>query len=125
MENIMTTKTPIIKRIKSIRISKRTWYRGKNKGSRLIRSDDNKKCCLGFFCLQAGVPRKLLVDMPTPVDVEETGVKIPQLVANKHNTTVTRALMACNDDTLLPDSERSLEMRKLFKRIGVRVIFTK
>lgn len=126
-------KTPTIKRLKSFRVSKRMWFRGHGIGkdephnSELIRSADNKKCCLGFFCLQAGVPRHLLIDTATPSCI---AIPVPQLVTHDDDLAyddkpTVRAIMSVNDDVEITDPQRITRLRKLFRRLGVRAIFTK
>ena len=61
-------------------IDRRTWYRGQGSAeSRLQRSEDGCRCCLGFYCLQlAGFPESEIVDKTSPQELDD-GVKITAL----------------------------------------------
>lgn len=116
-----------VKTLKVVHVYLRSWWRGQGCGrSKLVRSQDNKKCCLGFFCLQAGVPRRELVNVPTP---QSLPTRVPQLtrpdVGGYTNTRRCQAMMGVNDDEDITDHQRMARLRKLFRAIGVRAIFSK
>lgn len=82
-------------------VDRRTWLRGEGAwDSSLLRKSDNKMCCLGFACEQAGVPRERLMDVSYPNN-EDT-----------FNGVDVEPLATVNDDPDINDTEREATLIK-------------
>lgn len=117
-------------------IKRSQWLRGEGpKHSKLIRSSDNKMCCLGFFGLACKVPPSMMIDISSPEDIKEgNDVSKEQWTAESNegaylfdNTNdmsyVCYDLMTDNDDPALRDEHRENNIKNHFASIGVAVEF--
>lgn len=68
--------------MKKLIIDRETWYRGQGgQESKLQRSSDGCRCCLGFYCLQiAGLTEEQIIDRSSPEFLDTDASKSPALV---------------------------------------------
>ena len=120
-------------------IDRRTWIRGiKSSESLLLRSKDGMQCCLGFICEQMGVKREAMLDVSSPhglfgiiPTMEFSLATIPQemrvLVTVDDvvitNTLLTMKAMQINDSTSMDDSEREADLKALFAKHDIELVF--
>ena len=108
--------------MKTVRISRRRWWRGNGTGQ-LLNSTD-KMCCLGFVCRSYGVTRKAINHVPMPADVEwPQRRKLPRWLT-RHDGLASKAA-GINDEPGLAEPERERRIAAIFKRRGLRAVFTK
>ena len=106
----------------TLTIDRRKWLRGEDFNSALLRSDDKKMCCLGFFCLSRDIRK--IADVSEPVDLSyQQRQRIPELFDNQHQNHVCEKLMVNNDSPELSEKVRETRITKWFKKIGVNVKF--
>jgi hypothetical protein len=126
-------------------IDRKTWDRGGNPdGSKLLDAKTGKKCCLGFLATACGYTDEQIITITTPAMLlNESELKpvvlkpveaFGKLVMLSHwdslygkylNTEVCTEMMKVNDIAYYTGEEdaREDELTKLFKEIGVEVIF--
>jgi hypothetical protein len=108
-------------------IDRNTWLRGEGSvASRLLRKDDGKKCCLGFYMNACGVSDSKIEDVRLPSDLDDIPNEAAWLVEKEIKNLNIPSLMAydlmqCNDESLQGDREE--EITKIFKEAGVEVEF--
>lgn len=115
-------------------VKRATWLRGEgDEDSRLLRPSDGKMCCLGHYCLAAGLAADDIKDMETPaalytghldkpVDAEDR-IEIEALANGGINSKAAGCLMEINDHRAYSDAEREATLTNLFASIGVAVTF--
>ena len=105
-------------------INRKTWSRGECNSS-LYRSDDRKKCCLGFYALACGLKVKDIRDRDEPSDVDDN--KQPKLKAlfdrNGGNNDLCRRLISANDNKNTTDARKEKAIKNNFTKVGVKVEF--
>ena len=109
--------------MKTIKISRRRWGRGE-KGGSLHDPRTHLQCCLGFVCRAYGVPLNAI-----------KGLGYPEAVANRLRNRLPRWLregavdvdraVEINDNGSLSSAERERQLRPIFRRHRLRVVFTK
>jgi hypothetical protein len=122
---------------------KRTYHERTGEGfedSYLLRPQDGKMCCLGFFGLACGLPPERITnvgtpeniprDRPyqTPVQVWSAFQKVGEGLFRDCDPGYTlshtcKELMKTNDEVDLTPQEREEEISRLFAAIGVEVSF--
>lgn len=116
-------------------IKRSEWARGERVGlSNILLGADGMKCCLGFFALSCGIPKKDIDQKSCPADV--ISKKWPEwLVKNRGkplalhlfkgqtDTAISVQLISINDDKSLMWNTREAKLRKLFAEQGVDVTF--
>ena len=124
------------KEVTEVTVDRKKWARGS--GSRLLVGVKSKKelsnsikvgqmCCLGFFCLQAGVSRKRISNLSN-VDYFKTKDVVPKLSQINNSselflTNFAREAERINDDCAIQDNEREEKLIKLFAKNGVTLRF--
>lgn len=114
-----------------------SWEDGENE-SKLYRTEDRRMCCLGLDALACGVPREILEDQATPLQVGreiKEECPLPDALAyvarwvyssfgeyEIHSQDATD-LMTINDDRDFSDEERIEEMRPIFAKHGIELVF--
>lgn len=59
-------------------ISRKTWLRGEGHArSRLLRTNDGKKCCVGEMCLAAGIPAEYIKDVGEVESIDPINIRPP------------------------------------------------
>lgn len=96
--------------IKEFVIPRDKWYRGFPHGSRLLRPDDGKQCCVGLYLSACGVPDSLLTDRAVGASM---GPKWLHWNTSLYNV---------NDDMSLTEEWRESEVARLFKDQGEVVV---
>jgi hypothetical protein len=117
-------------------IDRATWLRGEGgSNSRLLRGDDQKMCCLGFYAKSCGFSDEDLSDHLDPSELlavrlteENDANRIPQsltpLVAAYHlPTSLAYAMMKMNDDPNWEEAYREARLKELFEQMDVEVEF--
>jgi hypothetical protein len=86
-------------------IDRNSWIRGEGIAySRLLRSLDNKKCCLGFYCSSLlGVPDNFLLDHGAPNFVYHEAIRSSWLL--KPYSNFVSVSQSCFDITRINDKE--------------------
>lgn len=107
-------------------IDRKTWYRGKSRGSMLLR-EDGRKCCVGFYAESCGVPSNKLVFKGTIADLVNTWpeltVKFPHNFRDSSAYNNLKHLYTTNDNTLLDESTRERLITEAFAQKGIKVTF--
>ena len=115
-----------IQKPESFAIKRSQWFRGKGGGaSVLLRRQDGKMCCLGFYGIACGIPVERLTGIPSPCRLaNEVGIRMPDMVADTgHNSMLAASLIDTNDSEILLEHEREAKIAAGFKEIGVTVTF--
>jgi hypothetical protein len=115
--------------VKSFTIDRATWLHGEgSEDSYLIRSRDSKKCCLGFYLENCGLPKEYLTDRMSPMGWDaEMHARTPDWLFNGNKLRVSDAcqlLMNTNDAPTDPPSEKEASIIAGFKAVGIEVSFT-
>lgn len=105
-------------------INRKTWSRGEYNAA-LYRSDDRKKCCLGFYALACGLRVEDIRDKAEPTDVEEKHhSKMKPLFTKKGDQNeLCYRLMAINDSQKTSDARKEKAIKNNFAKVGVEVEF--
>lgn len=112
--------TPL-KTITELTIKRSTWLRGEgNTLSALLRGKDGKMCCLGSFCLAAGLKESDIINVQQPSDVNRRveQLLIPPDIGDVegyykcHNKGASN-LMNVNDDEGMDEPEREASITEL------------
>lgn len=107
-------------------IDRNKWLRGEGPSqSRLIRSNDNQMCCLGFLGKACGISEQELFDEYTPETAGDEN-KWPNGIFNEdavENSDITAELMEINDDENLTDENRESNLIERFATINIEVEF--
>lgn len=136
----------VVKDIKKFTVKRENWLRGEKNDSRLLRYDDNKMCCLGFYARACGIPKKYILDESTPNEsygnllnmntrwdsflISKSDVCTdPFLIsvddAYTDDSKSANELMKINDDDTISDKTRENRLKKLFLKNGIKVNFVK
>lgn len=112
--------------MKKLTIELATWDRG-NKATSLLNHQTGKKCCLGFFCLQAGMAEHMIVGYARPEramgiwkDTIAAGKIFKNLELMRQEDFVSWAIFI-NDNSTISDQERQIQLKKFFAAQGVEV----
>lgn len=112
-----------------VTIDRKTWLRGEGATkSALLRTEDGKKCCLGFYANSCGLDDESILGEKTlqSLNDKEAKPKLPEV-----DNCVIALLMSTNDSIgydinygkELNARERESRIKELFFRIGVEVEF--
>lgn len=94
--------------VKKFIVYREDWHRGKGAhGSKLIREEDDKLCCLGFLALQCGMPAHKILGKGFFSEVSEIAAIPEKVVKNQYD------IGKLNDKESLDDREEQLT--KFFK----------
>jgi hypothetical protein len=116
-------KQRIYKDVKSFTILRKKWIRGEDpEETFLLRKDDGKMCCLGFYGQACGISDRDLLGVAEPSGVNEYHPKIiwdTKLIEEKTGwgTKVCDALIRINDENS-PDKVKEKKITEKFKKIG-------
>ncbi len=115
-------------------IDRATWLRGEgSEDSYLYRQSDEKKCCIGFYCLVVGLDIQRISGYQLP-EYLFTGkdnadvAKLDRLLERKDTGAIVDSeicgkLVSANDSERISDLERELKIAELFAQIDVEVEF--
>lgn len=111
-------------------IDRTRWLRGEGRGSRLLRQEDNKMCCLGFLGQHCGVSDAEMLERAAPWQAKPE--KFPSWLTIKldpEEDSVLDASKACydimrtNDNTSLSDLTREATLVEMFANHDIQVEF--
>jgi hypothetical protein len=128
-----------MKKITKLEINRQRWGTG-NDGGKLLNPDNNKMCCLGFFCRQAGVKAGVIKGEGMPADLcdiayggglvtkHQRAIFDTVVTSRNQNRKVTTQLATVNDSTAPKFVKnpllRETRIKQLFGKLGVKVVFT-
>jgi hypothetical protein len=111
-------------------IDRNKWLRGEgSKNSYLLRSADQKMCCLGFYSLQCGLKPSDIANKRTPINAP-TDESAWLFLSSKYATHFASPkdysqdcsnLMRDNDSEFLDEKEREACIIRFFAKNGVEV----
>ena len=118
-------------------IDRRTWLRGEgSRKSYLLRTEDDKRCCLGFYAKECGLPDSQIQERVSLRSLFFTGSEIPNfnwLGANrrlyndskdpKRKRELHDLLTEANDDEVISEQQREERITNLFAQAGFTVRF--
>lgn len=102
-------------------IDRSKWHRGTAAGSRLLRLDNGKMCCLGFYALACGLTPEAIQDECLYRQLSiEAQAELPHELLEK---ALHQFLVMTNDSPELSDHRREKLITDNFATIGVAVEF--
>lgn len=112
-------------------IDRSKWLRGEGSDkSELLREEDGKMCCLGFYLEQCGVSRDNISGKRIPGDVPRVDAEIPvvpewliETGTRCMSSDVCQNLMIKNDSEHTHDSAREEYIAEKFAAQGIEVTF--
>lgn len=121
-------------------IDRQEWYHQKGPlSSALYRSQDNKKCCLGFYCLALGIQIETIIDRANPSEIEDALINTsgkwlleseptPSLEDGhscRKQSEHAKALMRINDLPVFENNYEEVEntIKSIFAAHDVNVLF--
>lgn len=119
-------------RVTAFTIDRNTWLRGEGPTrSKLLRSDDGRKCCLGFYSTACGLPDDDIRDVISPSALEEKLGRIGEMEwlldspSKDHEEFSESAdrLMEFNDNVYGDPAEREQVIVDTFAAQGITVTF--
>lgn len=103
-------------------VDRSRWLRGEGeKRSLLLRTTDDKMCCLGFACLAAGHTIEEISDMATPSELareREVIVLLPD-----YKSVVMGDVMSVNDGERYEEDEREAYIAEQLATLGIAMTF--
>jgi hypothetical protein len=117
-------------------IDRKKWYRGLMPSrSELLRKEDGKMCCLGFMMKECGLQDHEIQGVAYPLQLCLSGVPkynevfqklfhkmYNDLIDHDRDSQECTSLIATNDGEM-PEEKRESKLKKIFKSIGVNVLF--
>lgn len=100
-------------------VKRSEWLRGKGSDESYLLREDGFKCCVGFFCLAAGLSPKQIED-DKEIEKKHDDMR-HDLFMDFYNITRTSwaADVYCtNDDTRIRDAEREERLTRMFLNRG-------
>ncbi len=131
-----------LKPLKAFTVIRSRWDRGFGCG-RLLDSNNNKMCCLGFLCKEMGLNRASILDKGLPSsalncylrsssgkkaldNLKESG-RVPMKLVSYDNgyfdSQLTDRIITVNDDSNINDDARETSLKKLFARADIKIKF--
>lgn len=112
-------------------IDRARWWRGRGFiDSRLVRAEDGRRCCLGFYSLACGYTEKELEGISSPsilfkcIDISKNLFHNTIYNAEERcDTEITKELIRANDYRHIDDVTRENTIAALFKEAGIDVEF--
>lgn len=109
-------------------IDRKIWLRGEPEDSKLLRSSDSKRCCLGIYGQACGVPDNKLIDQITPYFVgKNVWTKKRRggawLFEEPTKFSDRLVLFRINDTVTITEKKRESLIKKTFAKHGVHVEF--
>lgn len=109
--------------MKKLTIDRKIWLRGEGSvRSKLLRPEDQKRCCIGIYLESCSVPKETLLNKGTYYGIAQWGVLLPEETAWLHSY-VAQAFYTTNDDQTLTEEEREQKLTALFAGQGIEVEF--
>lgn len=112
-------------------IDRQKWYRGNTDGSKLLRSNDGKMCCLGFYARECGLSEEQIADKGNPASVDASAMEwgsgswLFQSADDDHGilSADCNLLIRTNDCPAESEALREADIQAIFARHGVEVEF--
>lgn len=105
-------------------IKRSEWLHGEGAvRSYLLRREDGKKCCLGFYSLACGLEIANIAGSSTPLSIANLPAEMKWLMKDPGRSEVARKLMARNDRRDLNEEARERGIADLFASQGIKVTF--
>lgn len=106
-------------------IKRSEWLRGEgNSVSRLLRSTDLKRCCVGIYARACGIPDPAIIDMGWPnVGSERINGGFRWRVPETHWLAQLNNLAGVNDDEGSSSGARESTIAAIFAKHGITVTF--
>ena len=89
-----------------------------------------RMCCLGFYCLAAGLDADFItcIESPHTLRVDEGPVFVPGLISEiidgvAYLTPACSSAISVNDSEDLDDAARESRLTEIMKKIGVEMVF--
>lgn len=120
--------------MKTLILDEKTWRCGqesgpsssRGKGDTALINEEGFKCCLGQFSTQLKKEVELEDHMTNPRD---TNLVIPFLTRKLNNsikdTKLSSAAMTINDDPATTVGKKVVQLKRLFKSRGLKIVFKK
>ena len=114
-----------------LEINRRKWRRGSGDSALLMPKEADEfagqMCCLGFLARAVGHTRKEIYDYskPSEIDAPKDFIVDNLLYKNRKDNNLCGKLMQVNDNDKIDDTKRESLLTKLFKKIGVNVVFVR
>ncbi len=130
----MSTHKKVFKDVKSFTVKRSKWKRGgKGPGETFLLNKEGHMCCLGFYALACGLPKKNIREVVAPRDLVRAGKNWNTVLVEKekapsgyefvlNSDTAVDAIRA-NDDQELSDKDREADIKDTFKLVGIKVKF--
>jgi len=115
--------------MRKLTIKRSEWLRGIGAPrSYLVRTSDNKMCCLGFLGCQVGLSSEEMANHRSPADLPTAawpdGFVEPYSAGESQYVNLgCRPLMEINDNRILSEEERESQLTQEFKKFGIEVEF--
>jgi len=117
--------------MKTFKIKRSEWLKGEgSKNSCLLRKEDNKKCCFGFYALSCGLKEKQIINLSDPTEIENLPLEMDWVINQNCRTRPWRCcsrqvnrLICANDEENVISSEREEKVIVLFKEQNILVEF--
>lgn len=118
-------------------IDRSTWLRGslaypdkRYNRSYLLRASDNRKCCLGFVCLQSGYTKNEIWNVRGPMTLQWHNNKTfwnfafpPGETIDTDAAIVINEIMDVNDDPKINDEQRESQLKELALKLDWELEF--
>lgn len=111
--------------IKKFTIDRSKWIRGAE-NARLLRTQDNKMCCLGFYSLSCGLNKLQILSkiMPHHIDTYSIPPQMMWLIDGQtYASELAEKLQTANDDMTISNEIRELKIKELFLTQDIEVEF--
>ena len=118
--------------MKQLIIDRKKWLHGEGSArSFLLREEDGKMCCLGFYALSKGYSKEEILGKQSPAALIDCDLKFNKLVSINNygasrftSSAICYELFWSNDSTTIKDSTlREQSIIDNFYKIGVEVKF--
>lgn len=107
-------------------IDRTKWLRGEgSERSYLLRTEDGKYCCLGFFSIACGLTDEQISNIHSPIDLTDqvNDPNFEKLLEKPGNSYFAYKLMDLNDLQTITEQGRELELTSMFAEEGIEVEF--
>jgi hypothetical protein len=129
-------------KLMKLTIVRSMWIRGGGQDSKLLREEDNKRCCLGFLAAACGLIDEAIREVAEPGNVSMTATDAASEEWTMHIATIVddpdeegyedgplvvqqldlaERLIAVNDDAQLSEEDREDRIARLMSVAGVEV----
>ena len=114
-------------------VDREFWLRGEgSKDSCLLRSNDQKMCCFGFYALACGSTVVEIKEKTSLANIPNISDKLKRFnpdffieleIDDISNSTTARKAMGINDDPSTTDAEKEIALKEIFKQFDIELVF--